>query len=178
MQIIKSFQITLVTLLFCNISLAQSTDESEKIPCIPCEEIKNIRLPDVTISQTEQIQEPTLHCKISGIIGSEINFELLLPNDWNSRFAMGGGGGFVGSVRNMASSSLNKGYATAGTDTGHKGNGLKADWALNNMERQVNFGHLAIHRTTVTSKEIIRQYYCSEIAYSYFLGCQPEDARQ
>lgn len=171
MEILKSIQITCVALLMFNGSLAQTANELEKIPCIPCEELKNIRLPDVIISQTDQIQEPVPHCKVSGIIGTEINFELLLPNDWNSRFAMGGGGGFVGSVQNAARSSINKGYATAGTDTGHKGNLLKADWALNNMERQVNFGHLAVHRTTVTSKEIIRQYYCSEIAYSYFLGC-------
>lgn len=171
MHIIKTCQITLLALLIHNGSLAQTTEAPEKIPCIPCEEVKNIRLPDVTIYQTEQVQEPTPHCKVSGIIGTEINFELLLPNGWNSRFAMGGGGGFAGSVRNTAASSINKGYATAGTDTGHKGNVLKADWALNNMERQVNFGHLAVHRTAVTSKEIIRQYYCSEIAFSYFLGC-------
>ena len=171
MQIMKPFPIILVALLMCNISLAQKSGEPEIIPCIPCEEIRNIRIPDVIISQTELIQVPTPHCKVSGIIGTEINFELLLPNDWNSRFVMGGGGGFVGSVQNMASPSITKGYATAGTDTGHKGIGLKADWALNNMERQVNFGHLAVHRTTVTSKEIIRQYYNSEIAYSYFLGC-------
>ena len=171
MEILKSIQITCVAFLMFNGSFAQTANELEKIPCIPCEELKNIRLPDVIISQTEQIQEPVPHCKVSGIIGAEINFELLLPNGWNSRFAMGGGGGFVGSVQNMASSSINNGYATAGTDTGHKGNELKADWALNNMERQVNFGHLAVHRTTVTSKEIIRQYYCSEIAYNYFLGC-------
>ena len=171
MQIIKSVQFTLVALIMFNVSLAQTTDEPEKIPCIPCEEIKNIRFLDVTISQTEQIQEPTPHCKVTGIIGTEINFELLLPNDWNARFVMGGGGGFVGSVQNLASPSINKGYATAGTDTGHKGHGLKADWALNNMERQVNFGHLAVHRTAVTSKEIIRQYYCSDVANSYFYGC-------
>ncbi|MGW8316562.1 MAG: tannase/feruloyl esterase family alpha/beta hydrolase, partial [Bacteroidales bacterium] len=131
----------------------------------------NLRIPDVTISQAELIQEPVPHCKVTGIIGREINFELLLPAQWNSRFAMGGGGGFVGSVQNIAESSVLKGYANAGTDTGHKGIGLKADWALNHMERQVNFGHLAIHRTAVTSKAIIEQYYCSPIAYSYFLGC-------
>jgi feruloyl esterase len=171
MQIMKSFQITLAAVFIFNGLCAQTTHEQEKISCLPCEEIKNISIPDVTISHSEQIQEPTPHCKVSGIIGTEINFELLLPIDWNARFVMGGGGGFVGSVQNMASSSINKGYATAGTDTGHKSNGLKADWALDNMERQVNFGHLAVHRTAVTSKEIIRQYYCSEIAYSYFLGC-------
>ena len=48
---------------------------------------------------------------------------------------MGGGGGFVGSIQNIARSSVDKGYATVGTDTGHKGHGVKADWALNNMER-------------------------------------------
>jgi len=171
MQILKSFQISLAALFMFNGTFAQTTEEPEKNPCKPCEEIKNVRLPDVTISQTEQIQEPNPHCKVTGIIGTEINFEVLLPNDWNSRFVMGGGGGFVGSVQNLASPSINKGYATAGTDTGHKGNGLKADWALNNMERQVNFGHLAVHRTAVTSKEIIRQFYCSEATYNYFLGC-------
>ena len=160
-----------VALLLFNACLAQAVDDPKKNPCIPCEEIKNVRLPDVIISQTDRLQDPVPHCKISGIIGTEIKFELLLPNDWNSRFVMGGGGGFVGSIQNAAISSLNEGYATVGTDTGHQGNGLKADWALNNMVRQVNFGHLAVHRTSVTSKEIIRQYYCSEASYNYFLGC-------
>ncbi len=39
------------------------------------------------------------------------------------------------------------------------------------MERQVNFGHLAVHRTTTVTKEITRQYYCSTPEYSYFTGC-------
>lgn len=158
-------------ILCCSNSFAQTEELPEKISCIPCEEIINIRLPDVTISQAELVQEPVPHCKVTGIIGTEINFELLLPEQWNSRFAMGGGGGFVGAVQNVAASSISEGYATAGTDTGHKGIGLKADWALNHMERQVNFGHLAIHRTALSTKAIIEQYYCAPVEYSYFLGC-------
>ncbi len=68
------------------------------------------------------------HCKVTGVIGPEINFELLLPQDWNGKFLMGGGGGFVGSVQNQAQDGmgagptpLERGYATAGTDTGHQG---------------------------------------------------------
>ena len=170
MKILKFLQILLVV-LSCSNSFAQTVDSTAKIACIPCEEIMNLRIPDVTISKAELVQEPAPHCKVTGIIGSEINFELLLPEKWNTCFVMGGGGGFVGSVQNIARSSIVKGYATAGTDTGHKGHGIKADWALNNMERQVNFGHLAVHRTAVTSKEIIEQYYGSQIAYSYFMGC-------
>lgn len=39
------------------------------------------------------------------------------------------------------------------------------------MERQLNFGRLAIHRTAVVSKAIIVAYYCAAPAYSYFAGC-------
>jgi len=170
MKAVKFLSSLLTLVLFSN-AIAQTEDTLEQVACIPCQEIANIRMPDVTITQAEQVTEPVPHCKVTGIIGSEINFELLLPEKWNSRFAMGGGGGFVGSVQNLAASSITNGYATAGTDTGHKGHGLKADWALNNMERQVNFGHLAVHRTAVTSKAIIENYYCSPVSYSYFMGC-------
>jgi hypothetical protein len=170
MERITTVLVMLTTVIHMN-AVGPVTDTSGQTPCIPCEKLLNLRLPDVIISNAEIIQEPVPHCLVTGVIGTEINFELLLPYSWNSRFIMGGGGGFVGSIQNEARSSVEKGFATAGTDTGHKGNGLTAEWALNNMERQVNFGHLAVHRTAVTTKEIIRQYYGSEIAYSYFTGC-------
>lgn len=39
------------------------------------------------------------------------------------------------------------------------------------MERQLNFGRLAIHRTAVVSKLIMENYYCVAPAKSYFAGC-------
>lgn len=55
---------------------------------------------------------------------------------------MGGGGGFVGTVENYASSSINRGYATVGTDAGHQSPSVvRADWALNNVEAQLNFAY-------------------------------------
>ena len=139
--------------------------------CIPCEELKNLSFPEVHITEAVTITDKTTYCKVLGTIGKEINFELLLPGDWNGRFVMGGGGGFVGSIANSANWSVHDGYATSGTDTGHKGHGIKADWALDNMERQVNFGHLAVHRTAVVSEAIIARYYCHDPEYSYFMGC-------
>lgn len=78
---------------------------------------------------------------------------------------MGGGGGFVGSVQNssLAFGSLASGYATVGTDTGHQAGGIDGSWALNNLERLVNFGHQAVHRTAVTAKSLISSYYAAEI---------------
>jgi feruloyl esterase len=131
------------------------------------------QLPDVRLrSATEQI-EPVPHCKVAGVIGTETNFELLLPEDWNGKFVMGGGGGFVGVVQNtsLMFGSLQKGYATVGTDTGHQGHPLRADWAYNNLERLVSFGHQAVHRTAVTAKAMIADHYAREISRSYFTGC-------
>ena len=38
---------------------------------------------------------------------------------------MGGGGAFVGTIDNQASETVNAGYATVGTDTGHQGKSRK-----------------------------------------------------
>jgi feruloyl esterase len=173
----KSGTVSLIFAFCFGVALAQPGDDLIVNSCIPCSEIKDLRLPDVTILEaTEVTPESTengerAHCKVLGRIDKEINFELLLPMEWNGRFAMGGGGGFVGSIQNMARFSHRKGFATAGTDTGHQGNGIKADWALNNMERQLNFGYMAIHRTSEVSKVLIFNYYCADPEYSYFLGC-------
>lgn len=67
--------------------------------------------------------------------------------------------------------SLQAGYASVGTDTGHKGHPLEAGWALNNMERILNFGHQAVHRATVTAKALTKAYYQKDIARNYFFGC-------
>ncbi|TFG42454.1 MAG: tannase/feruloyl esterase family alpha/beta hydrolase, partial [Bacteroidia bacterium] len=140
--------------------------------CIPCEKLIELKIPDVKITNAITVTQVQSYCKVMGVIGKEINFELLLPLDWNRIYVMGGGGGFVGTVQNMAAGKVNEGFATSGTDTGHKTAGLgSADWALNEMERQVNFGHLAVHRTAEVSKAIIGSYYGKWPEYSYFMGC-------
>ncbi len=169
---IKSFIISsLLLLLLSNTLASQESLDPANNSCIACEEIFDLRFPDVLITEATMISEKTSYCRVLGTIGKEIDFELLLPVDWNGRFFMGGGGGFVGSIANGARWSVHNGYATSGTNTGHKGNGIKADWALDNMGRQINFGHLAIHRTALVSKAIIAEYYCHDPAYSYFMGC-------
>ncbi|GAA0880864.1 tannase/feruloyl esterase family alpha/beta hydrolase [Algoriphagus jejuensis] len=159
---------------------------TDKKTCTPCEQLKKVRLPDVTILEATSVSKDTIpgeegwsptvvidrtFCRILGRISKEIKFELLLPADWNGRFLMAGNGGFAGSIQNDLIGRLNEGYAVVGTDTGHKDTGDGAAWALNNMERQLNFGSLAVHRTAEVSKALINSHYCEYPAYSYFLGC-------
>jgi feruloyl esterase len=141
-------------------------------------ELQQLRLPDVAIESVKQVEPgllknpPVAYVELKGIIGGNIRFELLLPDDWNGRLVMGGGGGFVGSVQNGARDSVNSGCATVGTDTGHEWQpGYMAGWALTNLEAQLDFGYLAVHRTAETAKAIVRAYYHADAAHCYFLGC-------
>ena len=73
---------------------------------------------------------------------------------------MGGGGGFVGASTTRRSESVNAGYATVGTDTGHQGAVAPTRAGRsNNLERQLNFGHVAVHRAAEVAKAIVRQHY-------------------
>ena len=130
-------------------------------------------LPDVRITSIAHETAPVPNCKVAGVIGTETNFELLLPEKWNGKFVMGGGGGFAGSIVNwsLIHGSLQAGYASVGTDTGHQANSLDASWALNNLERVVSFGHQAVHRTAVTAQALTSAYYEQDASRNYFIGC-------
>ena len=139
-----------------------------------CEAASFAALPDVKLTSVTAEIAPVSHCKVAGVIGTETNFELLLPDYWNEKFVMGGGGGFAGAVTNASQDffgALQMGYATVGTDTGHQANSLDASWALNHLERLVSFGHRAVHRTAVNAKALTEAHYGQDLQRSYFIGC-------
>ena len=64
---------------------------------------------------------------------------------------------------------LRRGYATAGTDTGHQDPG--GDWAIGHPEKMIDFGYRATHEMTLKAKEIVKAFYDQPARYSYFKGC-------
>jgi len=165
------------------IALGAMPDESgaqaevRRGPAASCESLRGLQLTDVRVSGAT-VLAPDLsrvvrvaHCELTGVIGREIRFAVLLPDEWNGRFAMGGAGGFAGTTENQYAAVVNEGYASSGTDTGHQGSALEAGWALGHPDRQENFGFAAVHRTAEVTKEIIKAYYGAAPERSYFLGC-------
>lgn len=142
---------------------------------VACESLKGYLAPDVKITAAAAQTSPVPLCKIDGVVGKEINFTVWLPDAWNGKFVMGGQGGFAGRVeaQTVGMGVLQKGYATAGTDTGHNGPAGSTDgaWAMGDMERIVNYAHAAIHRVTVTSKGLVQSRYGRAPDKSYFAGC-------
>jgi len=148
---------------------------------VTCLQIETGDWPGVQVERAEEVSASDAlpaHCKVTGVIDARIRFELLLPDEWNGKFMMGGGGGYVGEVVNQAQaglgagpSPLERGYATAGTDTGHTGSAIDARWALDAAEAEEDFAHRAVHRTVESSKAIVRDHYARPIEYAYFFGC-------
>src|SRR5882672_10959109 len=113
-------------------------------------------------------------CRVNAILrpspDSEIEMEAWLPENWNGKFQFVGGGGWAGIISFPAMvSAVQEGYATASTDTGHKGG--NALFAINHPEKLVDFSYRAVHETTVQTKALIAKYYDRPARLSYWNGC-------
>src|SRR5436190_23303196 len=66
-----------------------------------CSALMQFTMADVKVTEAVVMPAPSTgivrvaHCKVNGVIGKEIHFTLILPDTWNHKFLMGGGGGFV-----------------------------------------------------------------------------------
>lgn len=109
-------------------------------------------------------------CKATGTIEQTIGFEVNLPADWNHKLLVVGIGGNAGTITDT-SLGWKRNYATATTDTGHKGNSGDTSWALNNPKGERDFAERAFHLTTLTAKEISQTYYGETPRRAYFTGC-------
>jgi feruloyl esterase len=155
-------------------------------------------LPSTTVvtSVTPVAGTPTVpaHCLVVGTInagrvGAEtspgaavsrytyaINWQARLPDAWNSKFHMPGGGGTDGSVPGTTAR-LRQGYAAAANDSGHSNGvnndplaGGSASFGTDYLAR-VDFAYNAIDLTTRTAKKLVELYYADRPQYSYFEGC-------
>lgn len=134
------------------------------------------------------------HCLINGTINAgrigaetspgapvsrytyQITWQARLPDAWNSKFYMPGGGGTDGSVPGTTAR-LSGGYAAAANDSGHSNAvnsdplaGGTASFGTDYLAR-VDFAYNAIDVTTRTAKRLVQIYYGDAAAYSYFEGC-------
>lgn len=112
-----------------------------------------------------------------------ILFRLALPTTWNGKAVMFGGGGFDGTIPNVAGNvpagpadkptPLGRGYATFASDSGHQANAagsLDGSFQLND-EAFRNFGGHALKKTRDAAVYLIEARYAAGApAKSYFAG--------
>ena len=113
------------------------------------------------------------YCRVDGHVatpGNTVNFRLGLPAAWNGKFLFEGVGGFGGTIGPLTTG-LEKGYASASTDTGHQGATTDASWALNNPAKRIDYAYRGTHVTAVAAKALSQAYYGSAPRRAYFDGC-------
>jgi feruloyl esterase len=126
------------------------------------------------------------HCRVSGTLDPRsdasgkpfgIGFAVALPTNWNGGFVFQGGGGLNGSVAPPIGAqfagehpALERGFAIASTDSGHRGAVFDAAF-LEDQQAALDFLFQGVARTTVVAKQIVARYYGKPSAHAYFVGC-------
>ncbi len=114
------------------------------------------------------------YCRVKAILrpsaDSEIEMEAWMPAEWNGKFQFVGGGGWAGIISFPAmAAAVQEGYATASTDTGHKGG--NALFGIGHPEKVVDFAYRAVHESTVQAKALVTRFYDRGPRISYWNGC-------
>lgn len=161
---------------------AQSGIEAE------CSRLGMLNLPETKVSSSaivpdngftppgrDQALASPAFCRLAATSDPAVNFEVWMPvQDWNGKFQVVGNGGMAGTISYAAmANALNRGYAVASTDTGHKAGPISFDasWASGRMDLIEDFGHRSLHITTEHGKAVVRAFYSAAPSYSYYVGC-------
>lgn len=149
----------------------------------------------ISVADHAASKEAPAHCEIVGAINDRVSpvdaqhyaikFRLRLPQDWNGRFYMEGGGGSNGALKdalgptglNQSETALDRGFAVVTTDSGHD-NDTNSDpnasgrsaFGLDPQAR-LDFGYLSYDIVTRVAKAIVANHYGSGPDKSYFVGC-------
>ena len=165
-----------------------STSLAQNDSALRCQTLINLSLTDTTMSSAEvvtansfsapnsnNVMSMPAFCRVVGVTTPAVNFEVWLPmENWNGKYNGVGNGGMAGSISYGAmAAALRRGYATASTDTGHTVGPISFDasWASGRPDLIEDFGHRALHVTTLNGKAITESFYSKAPAFSYYTGC-------
>jgi len=193
MKVLRSSAAALLAVLgtIAGSTLAQTKDSAAPIlseQVTKCDDLVKLSPPDVTVTLATNVAAgqftppgsanalETPFCRVVAVArptsDSAINFEVWIPpaEHWNHNFLGVGNGGYMGAIdyRYMARA-LNRGFATASTDTGHTDEDLR--FAAGHPEKIVDWGYRSIHVMTELAKLIVRDYSGRFPRHSYFEGC-------
>lgn len=164
-------------------------------PAARCAEFLNHRVPssafglptdDAVVTKVALVKYQTgngTYCRLKGAINAkndeapQILFQVNLPNTWNRKTVLYGGGGFNGFVikgtgeyaggGGKVPTPLSLGYVTYGDDSGHQG--LGKEFFLNPVA-YANYSYAAIKRTKDLATALVKDYYRVSALRNYHIG--------
>jgi len=185
MRIAASILATGVIFGICSLAEAQTSATS-------CESLGTLTLPHAAVTLAASLDAhaftrpsavaggPTLSniapmCRVTVTSkpspDSDISIEAWLPvSGWNGKFVAVGNGGWAGTINyGLLNDALSRGYAAAGTDTGHVGG--SGSFAFGHPEKLIDYAYRSEHELAVIGKAIIAGYYGAAPRLSLWNGC-------
>lgn len=137
---------------------------------------------DTTIETAVPTALPAPHCRIDGFVittnpgPNKVRFRLQLPDHgFNGRYLFAGEGGAAGYVPSEMElphgNPVIRGFAMAGTDTGHSSEPLDWSFMQGNPAATLDYNHRGGHVATVAAQAITRSYYGINKLWRYHSGC-------
>ena len=171
-------------------------------PPHPCAALATLELPGYALSEVKAQHVPAgpspsgpgapsagtlpAHCRVDAVIDRRagvdgkpygIGFAVALPDDWNGRLLMQGGGGLNGRVSPPIGATaagdrpaLARGFAVVTTDTGHSGAVFDASF-MRDQQAALDFAYVAVGRVALAAKAVVARFYGRPASHAYFTGC-------
>jgi len=162
---------------------------SDQTPEARCAAATAMSLPgfDLKVSRADRVSDKgPAHCIVSGSFehrtGADgkpysIGFSIALPDTWNGRFLVQGGGGLNGSVRppagDVAAGSQNalaRGFSVISHDSGHQAEAWDSSFKADQIST-LNFAGWSVEKVATLGKALVAAYYGKPADRSYFAGC-------
>jgi feruloyl esterase len=193
-RLVKPILLVVFSVVFISVSIPAVAQQS-------CDSLKSIKVPNITITSVEaggagyQLKAEggmmgmggmggtrisTPFCRVQAFSApskdSHIGIEVWLPDvaNWNGKFLAAGNPGFIGSLSSGGlAQTMQRGYVSAGTDTGHVDSDMNSgfQWAIGHPEKWADWGYRAVHEMAVLTKALAKAYYGKPIKYSYWNSC-------
>ena len=150
-----------------------------------CESLRNLTIDAAYVTSANIVpaaEDMPAYCRVRATALPAISIEVRLPLEaWNGKYYQTGCGGFCGILGradaqkgfiNAMGPGLQKGYATATSDSGHHGlSVLDASWAGHNPMAERDWGWRSIGETHRVAQAVISAFYNTAPQQHYFQGC-------
>ena len=149
-----------------------------------CNAMSTVVIPNGTVTGATYVTAPTgNYCQVSATVAPEHDVQVVLPDNWKSRYLQTGGAGFDGNVPDAAALAAGGAFAASGNDLVANGYVVTADngghrgaahpGASFAVDRGLTLSYASgkIFDTHLVATALMQKYYGQPARYNYFSGC-------
>ena len=149
-----------------------------------CNAMKTLVIPNSTITGSTYTTSPAgNYCQVSATVAPEHDVQVVLPDNWKSRYLQTGGAGFDGNVPDAAALAAGGAFAASGNNLVASGYVVTADngghrgaahaGASFAVDRGLTLSYASgkIFDTHLVATALMLNYYGQQARYNYFSGC-------